>query len=79
MKPSTNLAAAAATTIAQDKRTESLQEMDAKFRQIEECPVFRPSLEEFQSKSFSDLCQEFEAQVGNSGIFKVSPLCGVSS
>ena len=39
---------------------------------IIECPTFRPTIEEFTSKSFSDLLIEYENQCGDSGIFKVS-------
>jgi len=41
---------------------------------IDECPTFRPTIQEFTSKSFRDLLTEYESQSGDSGIFKVRRL-----
>ena len=38
---------------------------------IDACPTFRPTIEEFTNKTFSELLIEYEAQCGDSGIFKV--------
>ena len=43
-----------------------------KFNQIDECPIFRPTLAEFTEKSFSDYLIDCESKCGTDGIFKVS-------
>lgn len=48
----------------------SIEEL-VKFTMIEECPVFYPTIEEFNKKSFSDYVLECEKKVDTKGIFKV--------
>lgn len=51
---------------------------ETKYNMIEECPVFTPTLNEFLTKTFSEILIECESQCGTSGIFKVS-LCQLLS
>ena len=39
---------------------EKANDEEDKYNFIEECPVFKPTLEEFCSKDFSDLLSEYE-------------------
>ena len=50
----------------------SYKRQEEKFNEIDECPVFRPTLTEFNTKTFSDILIECENQCGTAGIFKVS-------
>lgn len=56
---------------SENKKEILAAQLDEKFHLIRECPVFRPTLYEFSSVSFSDYLVQCEMQCGTSGIFKV--------
>lgn len=56
---------------SENKKEILAAQLDEKYNLIRECPVFRPTLHEFCSVSFSDYLVQCEMQCGTSGIFKV--------
>lgn len=56
------------------KKAEQDAELEEHFNLIDGCPVFTPTLEEFNSKTFSQYIQECDANCGSAGIFKVKVL-----
>jgi hypothetical protein len=59
LQDGTNHARPVPPSYLNEKKAEDAALNNQKFNMIAECPVFYPTLDEFNNRSFSDLCMDY--------------------